>query len=146
MIPTKLAPLLALQLETMTKKSAPLILIDGNTNFESKETTKHQQGSAKLQESSQKRRKTVSNPDKDIDYNPNVNESFVSKYDKNKSSYHQHLQDMPKIHNTPICAKYHLMGNCNYGKSCSRAKSHTTLTKRQEADVESWLDKHAKKD
>jgi hypothetical protein len=78
--------------------------------------------------------------------NDHANQELMDKFATDKNHYHSQTNDLLMINNTQLCVKFHLMGGCSFGKACTRARSHTVLSKRQESDLKSWLEKHERKD
>jgi hypothetical protein len=142
-IPSKLESLLELELSTPA--------IAKSYNFVTSDTTfanNHANNAKHNKQDHLAKKQKWEKPDnqsKNFVANENANPEMVEKFASNINYYHTKTKDIPKVNNTEMCVKYHLTGGCSFGKACSRARSHTNLSKRQESDLKMWLDKHEKK-
>jgi hypothetical protein len=137
MLPSKIAPLLEQQLakpaatKSLTfeiqKTSSMFLQADASTkeyNVKSSSQSNNRSG-----EDNSRKRKQNGDFSKSVK-NEECNLALKDKYKGNAALCYDKMNEMPKVNNTQLCCKFHLEGECPYGKSCKRAKSHVSISKR----------------
>ena len=79
-------------------------------------------------------------------FSPAKNSSPVEpnwiKKGENYNVFQPHVKSIPCLHGSPICAKYHVKGICNYGDECQRKASHTNkFDESTKAAFSAWVAK-----
>jgi hypothetical protein len=147
-IPTKLESLLTIELESPVMTKSYNVAINDSLHAHTFHTPQTSTNNHKSHSQPNKKQKWEKSDNKSSNYitNDNAKPELMEKFSANIDYYHTKTEDIPKVNNTPICVKFHLKGGCSFGKSCSRARSHINLSKRQETDLKMWLEKHEKKE